>query len=137
MADRSKTRAELRRWFRISCRSLHLLTMAALLGGHLWDVPAERLRPWLVGVVLTGGALMATDVVQNVGYLREVRGVTQLLKIALTASVALLWDYRLLLLGAVVIGSGVVSHMPGRYRYWVVGRGPRDDGSQEQRAGLG
>lgn len=137
MSDERRRRPDLRRWFRISCRSLHLLTMGVLVGGHVWGATAEDLRPWLVGVVLSGAGLMATDVFQNVGYLREVRGAVQLAKIALVAAVALLWEYRVAVLVAVVVLSGVVSHMPGRYRYWVLGRGPRDDGAKEQRAGLG
>jgi hypothetical protein len=129
--------ADLRRWFRITCRSLHLLSTGVLVGGHVWGASAEALRPWLVGAVLTGAGLMGTDVVQNLGYLREVRGATQLVKIALVALVALLWDLRVFILFAVVILSGVVSHMPGRYRYWVLGKGPRDEAAKEQRAGLG
>jgi len=111
--------------------------MGVLVGGHVWGAPAEALRLWLIGAVLTGAGLMATDVVQNIGYLREVRGATQLLKVAMVASVALVWDYRVAILFAVVVISGVVSHMPGRYRYWVLGRGPRDEGAKEQQAGLG
>ena len=137
MGDVRKKGIDLRRWFRISCRSLHLLTTGVLVGGHVWGAPAEALRLWLIGAVLTGAGLMATDVVQNIGYLREVRGATQLLKVAMVTSVALVWDYRVAILFAVVLISGVVSHMPGRYRYWVLGRGPRDEGAKEQQAGLG
>lgn len=137
MADARPSGLDVRRWFRISCRSLHLLSMGVLVGGHVWGASREALLPWLVGVVLTGAGLMATDVLQNVGYLREVRGATQLLKVVLVSSVALLWDYRVPILFAVVLLSGVVSHMSGRYRYWVLGRGPRQEGQKEQRAGLG
>lgn len=139
MAEQSAPRRSIdwRRWFRLTCRSLHLLTTSVLVGGHFFGMPSAELRPWLYGVVATGAGLMATDLLQGVGYLREVRGVTQLGKIALVAAVALLWDFRLFILFAIVLLSGVVSHMPGRYRYYVVGKGPRDEGAPEQRAGLG
>lgn len=128
---------DLRRWFRLSSRALHLLTTGVLVGGHWFDVSPEQLRPWLYGVVATGLALVATDLAQGLGYLREVRGATQIAKIAAVGLVALLWDVRLVLLFGVVLVSGVVSHMPGRYRYWVLGRGPRPEGSSAQRGGLG
>ncbi|RLB52771.1 MAG: hypothetical protein DRJ42_13920 [Deltaproteobacteria bacterium] len=37
----------------------------------------------------------------------------------------LLWPVATMpILFFVLVMSSVVSHMPGRYRYWVVGRGP-------------
>lgn len=111
--------------------------MCVLVGGHVFSTPADTLRPWLWATLATGAVLWATDLGQGAGYLREVRGVTVLVKLVLVASVALLWDWRVPLLFVVVVLSGIVSHMPGRYRYWVLGRGPRPDGAPEQHAGLG
>ncbi len=128
---------DLRRWFRISCRSAHLLTVSVLVGGHVFDVPADELVPWLYGVIASGAGLMVTDLFQGLGYLREVRGAANLAKIAMAASVAWLWDWRVPILFAVVLLSGVVSHMPGHYRYWVIGRGPRQGSAPENKAGLG
>ena len=125
-----------RRWLRISFRSSHILCISVLVGGHFFATPAHALRPWLYAVIGTGAGLWATDLGQGWEYLREVRAVTVLVKLALVASVAWLWDWRVPILFAVVLLSGVVSHMPGRYRYYALGRGaPASDDAE--RAGLG
>jgi hypothetical protein len=125
-----------RRWLRIGCRTTHLLCMAMLVGGHFFAQAADTLRPWLYGTIATGAGLWATDLGQGWQYLREVRAMTVLLKLVLVASVAWLWDWRVPMLFAVVLLSGVVSHMPGRYRYWTLGQGPPAS-PEEERAGLG
>jgi hypothetical protein len=125
-----------RRWLRIASRSSHLLCIAVLVGGHFFAAPADRLGPWLYAVIGTGAVLWATDLGQGWQYLREVRAVTVMVKLALVASVAWLWDWRVPILFAVVLLSGVVSHMPGRYRYYALGRGAPESDDAE-RAGLG
>jgi hypothetical protein len=134
---RAERRDALRRWLRIGARSAHILTSSVLFGGHVFAVGADLLKPWLYAALATGVVLWSTDLGQGLGYLREVRAVTVMVKIALVAAVALYWDARVALLAVVVLLSGVVSHMPGRYRYWVVGRGPRDEQAPEIRSGLG
>ena len=134
-ADRA--RFDYRRWLRIFSRTAHILATSVLVGGHFFAVPAEALRPWLYGVLGTGGLLWATDLGQGFAYLREVRGLTILLKLALVAAVALFWTLRVPILFTVVLVSGVVSHMPGRYRYYVVGKGPPADEADAERVGLG
>ena len=56
MADAKSPRhgIDWRRWFRISCRALHLLATALLVGGHFYGAPSEALRPWLYVAVATG-----------------------------------------------------------------------------------
>jgi hypothetical protein len=130
-------RGAVRRWLRIVARTAHILSGGVLVGGHLLAVAPDPLRPWLYGTLTSGALLWATDLGQGLGYLREVRALTVLLKIALVAAAAVAWEARVPLLVAVVLVSGVVSHMPGRYRYWVLGRGPRRDDAPEARAGLG
>ena len=122
---------------RISSRTAHILATSVLVGGHYFAAPAAALRPWLYAVLGTGGLLWATDLGQGWAYLREVRGLTVLLKMALVASVALLWPYRVPILFCVALLSGVVSHMPGRYRYYALGKGPPKEPAAAERAGLG
>jgi len=115
-----KKPSELRHWFRISCRTLHLITTSVLVGGHFFGAPADTLRPWLYGVIASGGALLSTDVLGTPGYLRELRGFAILVKLALVASVALFWEQRVAILFCVIVLSGVVSHMAGRFRYIMI-----------------
>jgi len=120
------------RWLRTGLRTLHLLAVGALYGGHVYGVEAERLIPALAGVLASGGALVVFEVWQVRVWLVEVRGAATFLKLALVAAVGVAWEQRLVLLTlALVIGS-VSSHMPGRWRHYSLlhGRvvGPRDKG---------
>jgi hypothetical protein len=125
-----------RRWLRIGSRTAHILCISVLVGGHFFAMPPGVLRPWLYGVIATGAVLWTTDLGQGWAYLREVRALTIMLKLVLVASVAWLWDWRVPILFGIVLLSGVVSHMPGRYRYWAIGRGAPPS-PEAERAGLG
>jgi hypothetical protein len=120
------------RLLRTTLRTAHLIAAGALYGGHVYGVEAERLVPALLAVLATGGAFLGIEVYQAPVWLVQLRGVATVVKLVLTASVALFWDLRVLLLTLTVIIGGVSSHMPGRWRYHSVlhGRvvGPRESG---------
>ncbi|MCP3986595.1 MAG: hypothetical protein GY723_19600 [bacterium] len=105
------------RWLRTSLRTLHLIAVGALYGGHMYGVEAERLVPALAAVLASGGAIVLFEVWQERIWWIQVRGIATFLKLGLVASVSIAWDLRIVLLTlALVIGS-VSSHMPGRWRY--------------------
>jgi hypothetical protein len=54
------------------------------------------------------------------------------LKLVLLASAALFWEFRVAILTLVVIIGTVVSHMPGRYRYYSLLRSRVMDGDGEK-----
>lgn len=108
------------RALRTTLRTAHLVAFGALYGGHLYDVPADRLWPALLATVATGGALMSLEIYRTPLWLGQLRGVATLVKIALIAAVAIFWNVRVWLLTAAIIIAGVASHMPGRYRYYSV-----------------
>ena len=103
---------------RTAFRTAHLLAFGTLYGGHVYSIPLQRLWPALLATVASGGALMALEIYRTPLWLGQVRGVATLVKIGLVVAVAVYWDLRLWLLTAAVIIGGVVSHMPGRYRYY-------------------
>ena len=106
------------RGLRTGLRTAHVVAFAALYGGHVYGVAAERLLPALIATIATGGAFVALEVWSYPVWLVQIRGVATLVKLALVASVAALWDWRVFLL-TLAIAIGVVnSHMPGRYRYY-------------------
>ena len=120
------------RWLRTSLRTLHLIAVGALYGGHLYAVDATRLRPALFSVLLTGGLLVCFEAWQSRVWLVQLRGVATFLKFGLLAAIGLTPDWTVALLTlAMVIGS-ISSHMPGRWRYHSVlhGRvaGPTETG---------
>ncbi len=119
------------RWLRTSLRTLHLIAVGALYGGHVYGVEAERLVPALVAVLASGGSLVVFEVWQARIWLVQVRGLATFFKLGLVAAVSFAWELRLVLLTlALVIGS-VSSHMPGRWRYHSVLHG-RVAGSTER-----
>ena len=103
---------------RTSLRSLHLIAIAALYGGHVFDVDSERLLPALVAVIASGAAFMLFEVLRAPIWLVQLRGVGTYLKLALVGSVAVFWDQRVAILTLVIALGTVLSHMPGQYRYY-------------------
>ncbi len=108
-------------------RTAHLLTFAILYGGHVYGVSREQLLPALVGTVASGGTLMALELYRSPVWPFQVRGLATFCKVLLTLSVGVWWDARLWLLSTAVIIGGVVSHMPGRYRYYSILHGQTVD----------
>jgi hypothetical protein len=105
------------RWLRTSLRTLHLVAVGALYGGHVYGVDPERLVPALLGVLATGGTLVVFEVWQAPIWLVQVRGAATFLKLALVAGVGAAWEARLVLLTLALVVGSVSSHMPGRWRY--------------------
>ncbi len=109
-----------RRGVRTALRAAHIFAAGTLLAGYIFDQPAAVLEPWLLGTVLSGVLLLATDLHASLTVLLEVRGIGVLIKLVLLALVPVFWEARVpLLLTALAIGA-VSSHMPGEYRHKVV-----------------
>ncbi len=120
------------RWLRTGLRTLHLIAVGALYGGHLYAVDVTRLQPALLSVLLTGGLLSCFEVWQARIWLVQVRGAATFFKLGVLAGAGLAPDLTVVLLTlALVIGS-ISSHMPSRWRYHSVlhGRvaGPTEKG---------
>ncbi len=115
---------------RTTLRTGHTIAFAALYGGHVYGVPAASLHPALAATVATGAALMVLEMYRTPLWPLQVRGVAAFVKLALVAAVALWWGWRLLFLTLALVIGAVVSHMPGRYRYYSLLHG-RVVGEQE------
>lgn len=105
------------RWIRTGLRTLHLIAVGALYGGHVYAVDFSRLRPALLSVLVTGGLLVCFEVWQARIWLVQIRGVATFLKLGLLAGIGIATDRAVFFLTlAIVIGS-ISSHMPSRWRY--------------------
>jgi hypothetical protein len=105
------------RWLRTGLRTLHLIAVGALYGGHLYAVDVTRLQTALLSVLLTGGLLTCFEVWQSRIWLVQLRGVATFLKFGLLAGTRFAPDLTVALLTlAMVIGS-ISSHMTSRWRY--------------------
>jgi hypothetical protein len=106
------------RALRTSLRTAHVVAFSTYYGGHVYGVAADRLVPALVATIVTGGAFLALELWSAPVWLVQIRGVATFVKLALIASVAVLWDWRIFLLTLVMVIGVVNSHMPSRYRYY-------------------
>jgi hypothetical protein len=108
------------RAWNIGFRTAHLLCTGVLLGGHAFDVPAERLYVSLWGAIGTGIGLIVLEAYPGARWLYQGQGLMVLAKLALLSLVPFLWTHRFELLIGVVILASVGSHMPARFRYYSV-----------------
>ncbi len=106
-----------RRTARTILRTLHILTMGTLLGGHIFSQPVAVLEPWLWGAVLSGLLLLATDMHASMSVFYQMHGLVVIIKVGLLLLVPLFWDYRVAILILVLVIGSVSSHMPGRFRH--------------------
>ena len=106
------------RSLRTTLRTAHTLAFGTYYGGHVFSVAPEGLLPALAAVMVTGGAFMAFEIWRAPVWVAQIRGVACYLKLALLLSVAACWEYRIAILTLVVVIATVISHAPGRVRYY-------------------
>jgi len=112
------SRESIKRWTKISLRTLHLLAVAGVGGGILFGLDKSLwVNYWWLALV-TGSLLMLVDVVSNPVWLVQVRGFTVLFKLILLLFLGSypVWDSTLLIV--IIIISAVISHAPGKLRYY-------------------
>jgi hypothetical protein len=108
------------RAWNVAARTVHIAAISALLGGHLFAVPADRLLPWLWVAIGSGGALMAIEMYPSFDWLAQGAGLSVLAKLLLLCVVPMAWAWRVPVLFGVLAIASVGSHMPGRYRHYSV-----------------
>ena len=101
----------------IALRTAHIAVTGMLLGGHFFEIAAERLLPLLYLAVLTGAALGIAEVYPNWRGLFEVRSLVIAWKVLLLCLIPLLWAYRVPILWLVLVIASAGSHMPRRFRH--------------------
>lgn len=106
------------RAMRTTLRCAHMIAFAAYYGGHLFSVEPGRLLSALAAVVVTGGTFMGFEIWRAPVWVVQIRGVACYLKVALLLSVAAYWEHRIAILSLVVVIATVISHAPGRLRYY-------------------
>jgi hypothetical protein len=108
------------RAWNISARTAHIGVTGILFGGHVFQIPADQLRIWLIATILTGAALVVLEGFSHGRWLYEGRGVAVFVKLLLLCLVPLFWGWRVFILALVVVIASVGSHMPARFRYYSV-----------------
>jgi hypothetical protein len=107
-----------RRAWNIGVRTAHIAVTGILLGGHVFDVAAARLVPFLWAAIATGGVLVALEAWPATRWLHQGRGLMVLVKLVLLCLIPFAWPHRVPILVAIAVVASVGSHMPARFRYY-------------------
>jgi hypothetical protein len=109
-----------KRWTKISLRTLHLLSVAGAGGGILFGLEKELwINYWWLALI-SGALMMLVDIVSNPVWIVQLRGLVVLFKLILLGLLAVYPAWGQFILLAVIIMSGVISHAPGKLRYYSV-----------------
>ena len=107
-----------KRWTKISLRTLHLLAVAGVGGGILFGLEKDLwINYWWLALV-SGVLMMAIDIVSNPVWIVQVRGLVIFLKLILLAFLGSNPSLDGWLLAFIIIMSGIISHAPGQLRYY-------------------
>ena len=113
-------KGSLKRWTKISLRTLHLVAVAGVGGGILLGLDKGLWIDYWWLAIVSGGLLILMDVSSNPVWLIQIRGLSVYLKLILLLLLGSYpaWD-RLLVLVIIII-SGIISHAPGKLRYYSI-----------------
>ena len=109
-----------KRWTKISLRTLHLLAVTGVGGGILFGLEKDLwINYWWLALV-SGVLMMVIDIVSNPVWVVQVRGLAIFLKLILLAFLGSHPSLDGWLLAVIIIISAVISHAPGKLRYYSV-----------------
>jgi len=110
------------RWVNILLRTAHLVGIAGVAGGALFQLPIELWLNYLYITVLSGCTMVIIEIWTNGIWLIQLRGLATLLKLAIL-SLALSADLQAYMIFSAIILSGIFSHAPGKVRYYSIFHG--------------
>jgi hypothetical protein len=111
-------RTTVKRWSKISLRTLHLLAVAGVGGGILFALEKDLwINYWWLALI-AGVLMMVMDIAANSVWIVQVRGVVIIFKLILLALLGRYPGWDSFLLAVIIIISAVISHAPGKLRYY-------------------
>ena len=109
-----------KRWAKISLRTLHLLSVAGVGGGILFGLEKNLwLNYWWLAMA-SGALMMLVDIISNPVWIVQVRGLSIFIKLILLAYLGSNPDWDGFLVVLIIIISAVISHAPGKLRYYSI-----------------
>lgn len=112
------SRTAIKRWSKISLRTLHLLAVAGVGGGILFALEKDLwINYWWLAMA-SGILMMLIDMISSPVWIVQVRGVVIMVKLILLALLGCNPVWNSLLLAVIIIISAVISHAPGKLRYY-------------------
>ncbi len=109
-----------KRWTKISLRSLHLVSVAGVGGGILFSLDKTVWVNYWWLALASGVLMMAIDIVSNPVWLVQVRGLVIYLKLVMLAVLGAFPQWAGMILLMIIILSSVISHAPGNLRYYSI-----------------
>jgi hypothetical protein len=106
------------RVYKLLARTVHLVAIASLVGGHMFGAPLASLRPFLYLSIITGAAMCALEAYPNWHFFYEGWALLLWFKLMLLTSVLVFWNARRPILIVVVVIASVGSHLPRALRHW-------------------
>ena len=106
----------------IGFRTGHIAAMSVLVGGLVFEVEPARLHLSLGLTIATGLGLVAVEACTRPRWLLEGRGLMTMVKLGLLSAVPWAWDARVPILVMAITVASVGSHMPARFRYFLLSK---------------
>jgi hypothetical protein len=110
------------RWMNISLRTVHLIGVAGVGGAFLYQVQVTEWKPYLLLLGISGFAMFLLELKSNIHCALQIRGIVTIVKIALLLMTFYIGMQAYILISIIVL-SGVVSHAPGKVRYFHLFKG--------------
>lgn len=104
-------------------RTLHLIGISGVGAGFLFNATPAQWQPYMLLTVVTGMAMMWIEIWSDGIWLLQLRGLSTLLKLGLLALTFIVGLEPLILISVIVI-AGLISHAPGKVRYYSFIRPP-------------
>ena len=109
-----------KRWTKISLRTLHLVAVIGVGGGILFGLEKDLwINYWWLALA-SGVLMMVIDIISNPVWVVQVRGLAIFLKLILVALLGSNPSLDSLLMIIIIVISAVVSHAPGKLRYYSI-----------------
>jgi len=106
------------RWVNICLRCAHLVGVAGVAGGFLYDLAHGQWSVYWYLTLVSGIALSLVYLWSGAIWLFELKGLAIIVKVLLLLLGSLVPDTRAAIFILVIILSGLVAHAPGRVRSW-------------------
>jgi len=110
----------------ITFRTMHILAISILVGGHAFNAPAEQLRPLLYVAIISGIGMAVIEAYPSFQSLLQGWGLLTLSKLAVLCIIPFAWKYRFPILIVVLIIGSIGSHMTKKLRHYSLLYGPEE-----------
>ena len=109
-----------KRLLKISLRALHLVGLAGFAGGIMLGILPSELKLWWHLLLASGIGLIILDVLSNLIWLIQLRGILIAAKLMVLGGVWWWPDHAPMIVIGLILLSAVVAHAPSGLRYWSV-----------------